>query len=99
MYYVLTQDREIKKKKKNLQKHWPAEILQFVWTKVLTVECFRDCLMPSGSLIDMASFLSLSNILKIIPTHHVLMPGHSQASNTLVWMKRKMAKLLLPLQL
>lgn len=97
MYYIPTHDKEIKKK--NLQKHWPAEILQFAWTKVLTVECFRDCPMPLGSLRDMASFLSLLNILKIIPTHHVLMPGHSQTSNITGVDEEKMTKLLLPLQL
>lgn len=74
--YILTQGEE----NKNLQKHWPTETLQFLWAKVLTVECFRDCSMPSGGLIVMASFLSLLDMLRIIPTHPSLMPGHSQAS-------------------
>lgn len=77
-HYTLTQEKGLK----ILQKHCPTEILQFSWTAVLTVECFRDCLMPSGGLIDMASVLSLLNLLSIIPTYHSLMPGHSQASKT-----------------
>lgn len=78
MHYILTHEKEIK----ILQKQCPTEILQFSSTEVLTVECFRGCLMPSGGLIDMASFLSLMNMLSIILTHHRSMPGHSQASNT-----------------
>lgn len=38
--------------------------------------------MPSGGLIDMASFLSLMNMLCLILTHHGLIPGHSKTSNT-----------------
>lgn len=78
LYYILTHEKGIK----IVQKYCPTEILQFSFTEVLTVECFRDCLMASWGLIDMASFLSLLNMLMIILTYHSLMPGHSQASTT-----------------
>lgn len=57
LHYILTHEKGIK----IVQKYCPTEILQFSATDVLTVECLRDCLMPSGVLIDMASFLSLLN--------------------------------------
>lgn len=78
LHYILTHEKGIK----IVQKYCPTEILQFSSTEVLTVECFSDCLMPSGGLIDMASFLSLLNMLMIILTYHSVMPGHSQASVT-----------------
>lgn len=78
LHYILTHEKGIK----IVEKYCPTEILQFSSTEVLTVECFSDCLMPSGGLIDMASFLSLLNMLMIILTYHSLMPGYSQASMT-----------------
>lgn len=60
-----------------LQKFYSFPPLTF-----LTVACLRDCLMPSGGLIDMASLLSLLNTAYDNPDYHSLMPGQSQASVT-----------------